>query len=165
MVEFALTMPLVLILAFVAIDVGRLVYTYAAISSAAREGARIVSLSAQNQSDCFAIQRMEAVGQGFPLHMDPNSLAGNSDPNNPSGTYQPVVPPANTGYIYIWPAVASATPQEQNCGGTTRGGSSTIRDVAVEVQYRYTPLTPLLGAITSGITIKTVAVEPVEPGA
>ena len=42
MVEFALISPVVIIMLFLCIDFARLVYTYAAVSWAAREAARVV---------------------------------------------------------------------------------------------------------------------------
>lgn len=163
LVEFALVSPLFLLILFVAIDLGRLMYTYSAISSAARDGARIASLQASFYSDCRAIQQMELVGQGFPVRMDPNSLAGNSDPNNPAGALQPSMPPPNVGYAYIWPAVAVADPPDTNCNSATpRAVSQTVKHVAVEVQYHFQPLTPFLSQFTAGFVVKTVSVITVE---
>lgn len=164
LVEFALVSPVLLMVAFATIDFGRLVYTYAAISSAARDGSRILSLQSEQQSDCLAIQRMEAVGQGFPLHMDPNSLSGDTDPNNPGAPLAPSKPPAGYGYIYIWPAVATTAPQDSgtNCNGNQRGGSQTVKHVAVEIQYNFQPLTPFVASLTSGFVVKTIAVVQVE---
>ena len=115
LVEFALVSPIFLFIVFSAIDISRLLYAYTAISSAARDGARTASLASSQFSDCQIIQEVELVGQGFPVRMDPNSLAGNSDPNNPSGPLQPTTPPPNTGYAYIWPAVATADPPDGSC--------------------------------------------------
>jgi Flp pilus assembly protein TadG len=164
LVEFALVSPLFLLLMFGAIDFGRLIYTYSAISSASREGARLIATEPQQQSDCTAIARMEQVGQGFPLRVDPQSLAGNTDPNNPGAPYQPSTPPPGIGYIYIWPAVATATPQDQgtNCTGAQRGGSTTVKHVAVEIQYHFVPATPLLQQIAPDIVVKTISVVQVE---
>ncbi len=163
LVEFALVSPLLLLITFMGVDVGRLIYTYSAVSSAARDGARIASLQASQYSDCRAIQQMKLVGQGFPVNMDPNSLVGNSDPNNPSGALQPTIPPANVAYAYIWPAVAVANPPDSNCDGTTqRAVSQSVKHVAVEIQYQFTALTPLVSQYTSGFTVKTVSVVTVE---
>ncbi len=94
LVEFALISPLFLFILFSSIDIARLLYAYTAISSAARDGARIASLNGSLFSDCQIIQQVELVGQGFPVKMDPNSVVGNSDPNNPSGALQPSTPPS-----------------------------------------------------------------------
>ncbi len=164
LVEFALVAPLLLLMVFLTIDFGRLVYTYGAIAWAAREGARLASLQPQETSDCAIYQSVEAAGQGFPLSPDPNSLVGNSDPNNPTGTLRPTLPPAGQGYIYVWPAVSTARPQDSgaNCMGRPRSGGSgsglAIHDVAVQVQFTYTPMVPLIGSFIGTIPIKTISV-------
>lgn len=151
--------PLFLVIMFAAIDIGRLLYAYTAISSAARDGARTASLQVSLYSDCQVINEVELVGQGFPVKMDPNSLVGNSDPNNPSGSLQPTTPPANIGYAYIWPAVATADPPETNCNTSTpRAISQTVKHVEVEVQYHWTPLTPVIGGLAQNVIIKTISV-------
>lgn len=159
MVEFSLVAPALLIMLFLMIDFGRLVYTYGAISWATREGARLISTSPQQTSDCAVLQRVESVGRGFPLTPDPNSLVGNTDPNNPSGVLIPTdPPPPGLGYIYIWPAVATRVPQDTYCDGNPRRVSQTARDVAVQVEYTWLPLMPLVSSIVPRITIKTISV-------
>jgi Flp pilus assembly protein TadG len=159
MVEFALVSPIFLLVLFTAIDISRLLYTYTAVSSAARDGARTASLSGAQFSDCQIIQEVELVGQGFPVKMDPKSIVGNSDPNNPTGTLQPTTPPPNVAYAYIWPAVATAAPAESNCSSTTqRAVSPSVKHVAVEIQYHFTPLLPLVTQFTSNIIVKTISV-------
>src|SRR5919201_6627399 len=80
LVEFSVVAPVMLLVLFSAVDICRLLYTYSAISSAARDGARTASLNGSLYSDCQIIAEAELVGQGFPVKMDPNSLVGNSDP-------------------------------------------------------------------------------------
>jgi hypothetical protein len=159
LVEFALVLPLFLLVMFSAIDVCRLLYTYTAISSAARDGARTASLTGSLFSDCQIITEVEMVGQGFPVKMDPSSVAGDSDPNNPSGALQPTTPPPNVGYAYIWPAVATANPPDSNCNSSQqRAISPTVKHVAVEIQYHFTPLLPLWSGLGTNIIVKTVSV-------
>jgi hypothetical protein len=159
LVEFALISPIFLLVMFSAIDISRLLYTYAAISSAARDGARTASLSSALFSDCQIIQEVKLVGQGFPVQMDPNSIVGNSDPNNPGGALQPTTPPPNVGYAYIWPAVATADPPDGNCSSTQqRAISPTVKHVAVEVQYHFTPLLPFVSSFAPNIIVKTISV-------
>lgn len=163
LVEFSMVAPVFLVIIFAAIDISRLLYTYTAISSAARDGARTASLGTAIYSDCEIIREVELVGQGFPVRMDPNSLVGNSDPNNPSGPLQPATPPPNVGYAYIWPAVATAAPPDSNCDSAQpRAISQTVRHVAVEVQYHFVALTPFIAQITPGFIVKTVSVVAVE---
>ena len=159
LVEFALVSPMFLLVLFTAIDISRLLYTYTAVSSAARDGARTASLSGSIYSDCQIIQEVELVGQGFPVKMDPNSIVGNSDPNNPAGVLQPSIPPPNVAYAYIWPAVATAAPADSNCTSTNqRAVSPSVKHVAVEIQYHFTPLLPLVTQFTSNIIVKTISV-------
>ena len=159
LVEFALVSPVFFLVMFTAIDISRLLYAYTAISSAARDGARTASLSGSTYSDCQIIQEVELVGQGFPVRMDPNSLVGNSDPNNPGGPLSPTIPPPNVGYAYIWPAVATADPPENNCdSGVQRAISPSVKHVAVEVQYHFMPLLPIVSGFASNIIVKTVSV-------
>jgi len=144
---------------FSAVDVSRLLYTYTAISSAARDGARTASLTGSLYSDCQIIAEVELVGQGFPVKMDPNSIVGDSDPNNPAGALQPSTPPPNVGYAYIWPAVATANPPDANCtSGNQRAISPSVKHVAVEVQYHFTPLLPFVSSFAPNIIVKTISV-------
>ena len=159
LVEFALVSPIFFLVMFTAIDISRLLYAYTAISSAARDGARTASLSGSTYTDCDIIREVELVGQGFPVQMDPNSLVGNSDPNNPSGSLRPTTPPPNVGYAYIWPAVATADPPDNNCDSAVpRAISPDVRHVAVEVQYHFTPLLPIVSGFAANIIVKTVSV-------
>jgi hypothetical protein len=161
LVEFSLVAPLFLTVMFASVDIGRLLYTYSAISSAARDGARTASLQTSLFSDCQIIQEVRIVGQGFPVVMDPNSIVGDSDPNNPSGALQPTTPPPNVGYGYIWPAVATANPPESNCNaasGSPRAVSLSVKHVAVEIQYHFTALTPFITTLAPNVIVKTVSV-------
>jgi hypothetical protein len=159
LVEFALVSPIFLLIVFSAIDISRLLYAYTAISSAARDGARTASLSGSQFSDCQIIQEIELVGQGFPVTMDPNSIAGNSDPNNPSGALQPSIPPPNVGYGYIWPAVATGDPPDLNCASSSqRAISPSVKHVAVEVQYHFVPLLPFVSQFAPNLIVKTISV-------
>jgi TadE-like protein len=159
LVEFSMVAPLFLIFLFVAIDIGRLLYAYSAVSSAARDGARTASLQVSLYSDCQIIKNVELVGQGFPVVMDPNSIVGNTDPNNPSGPLQPSIPPPNTGYAYIWPAVATANPPDANCNSANpRSISQSVKHVEVEVQYHFVPLTPFVAGISPNFIVKTISV-------
>jgi Flp pilus assembly protein TadG len=162
MVEFALLAPVLIVILFLLIDFARLVYAYGAVSWAAREAARVVSLEPQNTSDCLALFTAEQTAQGFKLSADPNSRAGNTDPNQPGAPYAPVqTPPAGQGYVYIWPAVAGADP-DNNCNGSTRPVAATVQDVAVQVKYTYFPMMPLIGSIVPSFTITTISVVHVE---
>lgn len=157
LVEFALLSPLLVLLIFGAIDVSRVVYTYNAISNATREGARLVSLKPQIQSDCDPLTRMKSVAQGFNLSQDPHSYDSttvNTDPNNSSPPNGPSTPSAGNGYMYIYPAVA--TNATGSCSNTTNRPTAT--NVTVQVNYSFTPLTPLVSSIFGSIVIRSTSV-------
>jgi hypothetical protein len=161
LVEFSLVAPVLIMILFLMIDFGRLIYTFGAISWATREGARLISLAPQQATDCAVLKRVEQVGQGFPLRPDPNSVVGNTDPNNPGPPLAPTTNdliPAGQGYIYIWPAVAPRTPQDTNCNGNPRKVSQTARDVSVQVKYKWLPLMPVVSSIVPPFTITTISV-------
>ena len=158
MVEFALISPVVIIMLFLCIDFARLVYTYAAVSWAAREAARVVSMQPQATSDCAALQMAMSTAQGFVLRPDENSIVGNADPNSSSSPNADQNPPAGVGKIYIWPAVATAAPADVNCNGAARAVSPTVQDVAVQVKYTYLPMMPLISSFLPRITITTISV-------
>ena len=168
MVEFALVAPVVLLAVFLLIDFGRLLYAYSSISSASREGARILSLKSDQLTDCYAFQQMEKAGQGFRLTYDPNSVTPNNDPNFPGAGHNPIAPsliPAGQADVYIYPAVATASPPDAtaNCASTTpRPVSQTTKSVAVEIQYHFTPLTPLVSSIMPNLTLKSISVTETE---
>ena len=159
MVEFALLAPVVLTITFLTIDFARLVYAYSAVSWATRQAARAVSMQPQATSDCAALHLAESTAQGFVLKADPNSVAGNTDPNNPGAIAPTAVPPAGLGYIYIWPAVATA-PADINCAGTgaPRAVSQTVQDVAVQIKYTYQPMMPLISNMVPQIVLTTISV-------
>ena len=162
LVEFAIVAPVFLVILFLLIDFGRLIYTFGAISWSTRQAARVVSLQPQATSDCLALHTAEGTAQGFRLTADPNSVVGNTDPNNP-GTPGPTTNvPAGTGMIYIWPAVASAPNPDATCDGSNRNVSPTVQDVAVQIKYAYQPLMPIISSVVPSFTITTISVVHVE---
>ena len=164
--EFALVAPIFILGIFLLIDFGRLLYAYSSISSASREGARILSLKSDQFTDCWAFTQMEKVGEGFPLLADPNSVSPNNDPHVPGPGNNPTTPPPGKGYIYIYPAVSTVSPPDQSPQCTNlnqpRAVSSTTRSVAVEIQYSFRPLTPVLSSLLPSLPIMTISVTQTE---
>jgi hypothetical protein len=161
LVEFTLVAPLLLLIIAVTVDFARVVYTYSAISAAARAGARTLSLKDQETTDCQVFRTVEAVGQGFNLSADPNSVSGNANPNS-GGANGPTTPPPGQGYIYIWPAVSTGQPPDATgvCagGGGPRSPANQVRDVAIEVQYGFKPWISIVADFIPNFVIKTVSV-------
>jgi hypothetical protein len=161
LVEFTLIAPLLLLIIAVTVDFARAVYAYSAISAAARSGARTLSLKDQEASDCQTFKTVEAVGQGFNLTADPNSVAGNANPNT-GGATGPTSPPPGQGYVYIWPAVSTGRPPDAVgvCSGSggPRAPASQVRDVAIEVQYSFKPWISIVADFVPVLIIKTTSV-------
>lgn len=158
MVEFAILAPILLMMFFLTIDFGRLVYVYSAIAWAAREGGRMASLEPQKATDCLIYQRVLQAAQGLSLAPDPNSLVNDSNPNAPAPPLQPATPPPGQGYIYIFPAVSTTTPQyPNNCTGDPRSNSKSF-PVAVQIQYTYAPLATWFSDFLPNITLRTISV-------
>jgi len=170
MVEFAVVAPILMVSVFMLVDFARLLYTFSAISSAAREGARVLSVASTATTDCPAFQRMESMAQGFRLVPDPNSKLGDaavstggaSGPSSSSGVTN------GQAYAYVYPAEASGpAPLDQspgctNTNGTTPTrrdaqtcGSTTCSQVEVFIQYKFQPLTPIVSSLFPNIVIAT----------
>ncbi len=157
--EFTLVAPLLFLIIFVTIDFARIVYAYSAITSAAREGARVLSLRSQRTSDCLALKTVEGVAQGFTLTPDPGSLVGNGDPNGTGGATRPTSPQPGIGFVYIYPAVAPQLPQDTYCDSTTsRTFPPGQSQVAVLVQYNWRPMISLVSSFIPGFTIRAISV-------
>lgn len=65
LVEFAMIIPIFLLLAVVIFDLGRSIYYYSAIHNAAREGARYGSVNKEDWSGMRAAAQNYAVGVGL----------------------------------------------------------------------------------------------------
>lgn len=68
LVEFALVLPLLLLLVFGAVDLGRLFHAYITISNAAREGARYGIIYPEDTAGILTITRREAQASGLDLN-------------------------------------------------------------------------------------------------
>lgn len=153
MVEFALILPVfVLILVGIA-DLGRAVYAYSTISNAAREGVRLAIVD----QDCSYIvdQTVQHAGS-----------LGISASDVSVYVWDPVA--ANAGDF----SAASATLHRAGCGsppGTANcpqsATTASILDgcvMEVTVHYRYTPMTPIIGNLIGSIDMSATTREAVE---
>jgi hypothetical protein len=68
LVEFALVLPLLLLVVFGAVDLGRLFHAYITISNAAREGARYGIIYPEDTAGILTITRREAQASGLDLN-------------------------------------------------------------------------------------------------
>jgi Flp pilus assembly protein TadG len=132
LVEFALVIPLVLLLFMGVFDFGRAIYSYNTISNAARDGARKAIV---DQTVGAAAQ--EAAEQATALGLDP----------------------ADTNQVqvrYLLPNLSGACPAEPS-GGYGIGCIAEVR-----VQYTFRAITPVIGNVVGPIQLSTTTQIPVE---
>ena len=112
MVEFALALPIFLLVVYGLLEAGRAVFMYAAVTTASREAARYASASGINTAgnlnyqDCVAI-RTAARNVGFLLNLPTNSLSNITIKYTiatPTGTITKYCTKTNVGaQTDIWP--------------------------------------------------------------
>lgn len=134
--EFALVLPLFLVLVFGIVDAGRLIYTYNTIANAARGGARV------------AIVNQATTGATTCDTTDPTAWA----------TGCAVSMAVNVGLTTTDVVVTYRDP--------TDTADCTVRSIGclavVTVTGLYTPLTPVIGAIIGPITLTSTTKIPIE---
>jgi Flp pilus assembly protein TadG len=168
MVEFALVSPILFFLIFGAIDSARAIYYYTTIAAAANEAAREITLPSEYNSDCKALSEVTSLPAAT-IQPDPKSWygppAGTQNMNPTTFGFTPSTPPANTEYMYLWPAEASAsmTPSNWqtrcwNTGLTGRNNTDPTKSypVVVQIRYSFVPWTPIVrSAVASTVLVAT----------
>ena len=155
LVEFALIVPVFILLLVGLFDLGRGVYAFNTISNASREAVRVGIVD----QDCTTIKN-EAIKQSVSLNVAPSDVS-----------------------VYVWdPSVADvgdftdtanhrracgATPGTSECPQTLpvagQEGSVLIGCVVeVQVNYQYSAATPIIGKIVGTFTMSAKTREPVE---
>ncbi len=137
--EFALVLPLIVLLIFAAIDFGRAVYIYNTMANSARQGARVAAVNQRaTSSDCDPLNRTNwsikrcATLAAISIDVQSKDILiayAPSDPTKDTCTTKLINPPC----------IASVT-----------------------VQYDYTPLTPIIGDLIGTITLTSTSQMPVE---
>ena|SRR5688500_6986644 len=82
MVEFALIIPIFLLMIFGIIDLGRAVYAYSTLNNAAREGARVAAVD-QTLTHIEDVASGHAVGLGLPVTAVTVEYRSADDPDDP----------------------------------------------------------------------------------
>jgi Flp pilus assembly protein TadG len=153
LIEFALVSPVLLLLTFGVVDVGRAVFYYDTINNAAREGAR-VAVRASNQlptnSDVISAVTTQMVG------------APVSAPC-PQGPVTSSTPPGNSAWVYITepnpPATVEASPPPNAPGGEYSAAStascsavnpaSGSQQLQVTIRFNLVLVTPIVAQATA----------------
>jgi len=134
--EFALILPVLLLVIFGVLDFGRAIYAYNAVSNAAREGGRTAIVN-QTTTDI----RNRAIQQATTLGIDSASTS---------------CPPAGASGVCIEFKNAALT---ANCL-TSTGALGCV--AVITVKYSMTPLTPIIGSILGPIPITAQTKQAIE---
>jgi TadE-like protein len=140
LVEFALVIPIFLLIVFGLVDVARLVYLNSTISQAAREGARVGSVEASYRGSSDP-----ACGQmGGPV-CPANDTALINDIR--AGANAMMVPFGSVDHVYVSCDLAGDTPSSGNWTTTSCSDHTSGDVISVRVTVQFQPITPVLGQL------------------
>ncbi len=165
MIEMALLAPIMFTLLVFSFDLARAAYTWAAISEAAREGARQATLigttTQTGPNDSQVISSVKSFGPNLALSSVAGCYHGYS-----SGTTTPAPTTGNSGYIYIVAPTSgqpnapqgqrAVSPAETVSAGCNAVNIATLGTTPIKVvdAYQFTPFTPFAQQfMPGGITI------------
>ncbi len=161
LIEFALVSPVLLLLVFGIIDLGRAVFYYDTLSHAAREGARsAVRASSTLPTNADVLNTVTQQLVGAPV----------SEPC-PQGPVTSVLPPGNTAWLYVTepspPATVESNPPMNAPGGeypaASTGSCSAVNPAAgnaplqVTVRFNLILITPIISQVTADHILLTAA--------
>lgn len=161
LIEFALVSPVLLLLTFGVVDIGRAVFYYDTINHAAREGARVaVRASNQLPTNTDVINAVAAQMAG----------ASVSAPC-PQGPVTASAPPANSAWVYVTepnpPATVEATPPANAPGGQyaaiAAGSCSAVnpasgnQQLQVTIRFNLVLITPIVAQATANHVVISAA--------
>ncbi len=161
LIEFALISPVLLLLVFGIIDIGRAVFYYDTLNHAAREGARTAiraSTRLPTNADVLAAVLQQLIG--VPA----------TEPC-PQGPVSSATPPDNSAWVYVTepnpPAGAETTPPMNAPGGeyaaNASGGCSAMNPAAgnvplqVTIRFNLVLITPIISQATANHIVMTAA--------
>jgi Flp pilus assembly protein TadG len=144
LVEFALVFPVFLIILFGIVDFGRAIYAYNTLANAAREGARIAIVNQiQTSPDCSPNKPIE----------------------NPLAPQWSIKTCAARSAISLGVTDTDVTVSFAPPPGATFSCSPVVKVecvATVTVEYSYTAITPVIGAIVGAIPMSSTSQVPVE---
>ncbi len=161
LIEFALISPVLLLLVFGIIDIGRAVFYYDTLNHAAREGARTAiraSTRLPTNADVLAVVLQQLIG--VPA----------TEPC-PQGPVSSATPPTNSAWVYVTepnpPSGAETTPPMNAPGGeyaaSASGGCSAMNPAAgnvplqVTIRFNLVLITPIISQATANHIVMTAA--------
>ena len=135
LVEFALALPVFLLLLFGLLDVGRLVYDYSTLANAARSGLRVAIV---NQNSAGIQAKVTAEGVGLGLAAANVDYVGYKDTGDAKlGTNKPE-------------DAANCSPIQPGC------------IAVIKVHYGWSAITPIIGGLVGPINLVNTSEMPVE---
>jgi len=159
LIEFALISPVLLLLVFGIIDIGRAVFYYDTLNHAAREGARTaVRASSRMPTNADVLTTVMQQLIGAPV----------SEPC-PEGPVTATVPPDNTAWVYVTepnpPPSVETTPPMNAPGGeypaAANGGCSAVNPasgnapIQVTIRFNLVLITPIISQATADRIVMT----------
>ena len=142
LIEFALISPVLLLLVFGIIDIGRAVFYYDTLAHAAREGAReAISASTPLPTDASVLAAVMQQLVGAPVTAP-----------CPQGPVTSATPPSNTAWLYI---TEFAAPASGSCSAVNPAvGNTTLQ---VTLRFNLVLITPILSQVTADHIVLTAA--------
>jgi Flp pilus assembly protein TadG len=161
LIEFALVSPVLLLLLFGIVDIGRAVFYFDTLNHAAREGARTAVRSSgqlPNNADILATVTTQLIGAPVTAPC-------------PQGPVTSATPPANAAWLYITepnpPNTVEATPPPNAPGGefaavatgscSARNPASGNRPLQVTLRFNLILITPVIAQATANRIVITAA--------
>jgi Flp pilus assembly protein TadG len=146
LVEFALTLPIFVLLIFGLIDVGRFVFSNSALSQAAREGARVGAVQAfwMGSTDPSCNQPGGPVCPADVAALRANVLAATNGMMSGVGT----VVDAD-----LYTSCDATTPPSGSWTTKTCTSRNAGQYMSVRVVMRFQPITPIIGQLIPGVTL------------
>jgi Flp pilus assembly protein TadG len=161
LIEFALVSPVLLLLMFGVVDVGRAIFYYDTLNHAAREGARTaVRASNQLPTDADVLNTVTTQMVGAPVTAP-----------CPQGPVTASTPPANSAWVYITepnpPSTVETAPPPNAPGGESTaaaaGSCSAVNPISgnqqlqVTIRFNLVLITPVVAQATANHVVITAA--------
>lgn len=165
--EFALVIPIFMLVVFGLLDAGRLVYTNSVLSQAAREGARLAATEAAwvGITGGACVQSEAEITSSRPgAHVCPPTAAAlKTNIVNATGRMVTAVGPIAGVYIscnadtVADPVPTGAWTESSGGNGCVDGSGSPLGNpgdvVSVRVEHAYAPMTPIISSIIGTTTL------------
>jgi TadE-like protein len=161
LIEFALVSPVLLLLIFGVIDLGRAIFYYDTLNHAAREGARVAARASNTlPTNSDVLTAVSSQMQGVPVTQP-----------CPQGPISSGTPAANSAWLYVTepapPGGVESTPPPNAPGGeyaaASAGGCSAVNPATgndtlqVTLKFNLVLITPIVAQVTAGHVVMTAA--------